>query len=217
MKEVKLKRYAGPFSDIPFKNFIQSPIRLVPKDGGSDTRLIFHLLYDFDEKFKSVNHYTAKDKCSVKYKDLDYAVRVSLELLKIMEDEVIKQGQGQPIIWYGKSDIKSVFCLVPLRPGIFWILVMMAHHPESNEKFYFVDKCLPFGHSISCAIFQRFSDALAHLARFRISVKMGIPSAPITNYLDDFLFAALLKLACDEALRAFLKLLRRFRSSDIHG
>ena len=205
MKEVKLKRYAGPFHQVPFENFIQSPIGLVPKDGGNDTRLIFHLSYDFDENMKSVNHYTAKEKCSVKYKDLDYAVRASLELLKVIGDEVIK-GQGHPILWYGKSDIKSAFRLVPLKRGNFWILVMMAYHPETKRQFYFVDKCLPFGHSISCAIFQRFSDALAHLARFKISVKMGIPVAPITNYLDDFLFAALLKLACDSALKVFLQL-----------
>ena len=31
MKEVELKRYAGPFEAIPYKNFIQSPIGLVPK------------------------------------------------------------------------------------------------------------------------------------------------------------------------------------------
>ena len=34
MKEVKLKRYAGPFKHIPYQNYIQSPIGLVPKDGG---------------------------------------------------------------------------------------------------------------------------------------------------------------------------------------
>ena len=33
MKEVKVGRYAGPFSEVPFKNFIQSPIGLVPKAG----------------------------------------------------------------------------------------------------------------------------------------------------------------------------------------
>ena len=44
MKEVKLKRYAGPYASIPFQDdFIQSPIGLVPKDNGKDTRLIFHL------------------------------------------------------------------------------------------------------------------------------------------------------------------------------
>ena len=46
MKEVKLKHFAGPFKDIPYEeDFIQSPIGLVPKDNGKDTRLIFHLSY----------------------------------------------------------------------------------------------------------------------------------------------------------------------------
>ena len=36
IKEVKLKRYVGPYEleNFPFKNFIQSPIGLVPKDQG---------------------------------------------------------------------------------------------------------------------------------------------------------------------------------------
>ena len=45
MKEVKEKRFAGPFKEIPFEHFIQSPIGLVPKDGGKYYRLIFHLSY----------------------------------------------------------------------------------------------------------------------------------------------------------------------------
>ena len=45
MKKVKAERYAGPFEKIPFDNYIQSPIGLVPKDGRKDTRLIFHLSY----------------------------------------------------------------------------------------------------------------------------------------------------------------------------
>ena len=46
MKEVKEKRYAGPFSEIPYEgDYIQSPIGLVPKDNGKKCRLIFHLLY----------------------------------------------------------------------------------------------------------------------------------------------------------------------------
>lgn len=31
MKEVKLKRFSGPFSDIPFIHYIQSLVGLVPK------------------------------------------------------------------------------------------------------------------------------------------------------------------------------------------
>ena len=45
MNEVQLNRYAGPFEKPPMKNFIQSPIGLVPK-AGNKTRLTFHLSYD---------------------------------------------------------------------------------------------------------------------------------------------------------------------------
>ena len=81
MKEVKLCRYAGPFKDIPFQDYVQSPIGLVPKgEDIKDTRLIFHLSYDFSEMEKSVNHFTDKKKCSVKYKDLDHAVQETLHI-----------------------------------------------------------------------------------------------------------------------------------------
>ena len=43
MKEVKEHRYAGPFEQIKFQNYVQSPIGLVPK-AGNKTRLIFHVL-----------------------------------------------------------------------------------------------------------------------------------------------------------------------------
>ena len=61
MKEVSLKRYAGPFKDIPFRNFIQSPIGLVPKDNGKAVRLIFHLSYPRNGN-SSVNANTPKEK-----------------------------------------------------------------------------------------------------------------------------------------------------------
>ena len=44
MKEVRLKRFAGPFDKVPFDSFIQSPVGLVPKSN-EDMRLIFHLSY----------------------------------------------------------------------------------------------------------------------------------------------------------------------------
>ena len=77
MKEVKLRRVAGPYKKIPYKNFIQSPIGLVPNDRGLKTRLIFHLSYDFKDD-KSVNYYTPKERCSVKYCNLDYAISMCL-------------------------------------------------------------------------------------------------------------------------------------------
>ena len=81
MKEVKLGHYAGPFfGQPPFENFMQSPIGLVPKAGGQ-TRLIFHLSYNFSESDKSFNFHTPDHLCSVKYNDLDHAVANCLKLL----------------------------------------------------------------------------------------------------------------------------------------
>ena len=77
MKEVKEKRYAGPFESIPFEYYIQSPIGLVPKDGGKDTRLIFHLSYPRG-KNSSVNYNTPAELCQVKYPDFSEAIQLCM-------------------------------------------------------------------------------------------------------------------------------------------
>ena len=75
MKEVKEGHYVGPFEQIPFESYVQSPIGLVPKDGGTKTKLIFHLSCDFKKsRNKSLNHYIPDEVCSVKYNDIDEAV-----------------------------------------------------------------------------------------------------------------------------------------------
>ena len=67
MKEVQLKHVVGPFDQIPFTDFIQSPIGLVPKAGSEQTRLIFHLSYNFKcDGLKSLNFHTPRDRCTVK-------------------------------------------------------------------------------------------------------------------------------------------------------
>ena len=62
MKEVHLKRFAGPFNkaQLPFKKYIQSPVGLVPK-GENETRLIFHLSYNFKGEKKSINANTPRE------------------------------------------------------------------------------------------------------------------------------------------------------------
>ena len=96
MKEVMLCRVAGPFSSIPFENFIQSPIGFVPKDGSDQTRLNFHLSYKFkEENMESVNFCMPEHKCSVKYRDLDFAVKTYLDLC----DEIIKSQDEQSSRW----------------------------------------------------------------------------------------------------------------------
>ena len=195
MKEVKLKRYAGPFTEPPFKNFIQSPIGLVPKAGGQ-TRLIFHLSYDFKggDMAKSLNHFTPKEMCSVKYNDLDHAIHSSFKWA--FQDE----GNSNSCV-YSKTDVKSAFRLVPLSRKSWKYLLMKAESPIDGKEYIFVDKCLPFGSSISCSHFQRFSDAVKHIFEKKSHRRMSV-----TNYLDDFLFVAGNKQICNAMVRRFLSI-----------
>ena len=178
--------------------YVQSPIGLVPKAGGK-TRLIFHLSFDFgsQESQKSVNYHTPKQECSVKYNDLDHAVANCLSQLR----DVLSSEQYSVV--FAKTDCSHAFRIVPTRPDQRFVLLMCAYHPVTKQKFYFVDKCLPFGSSKSCAIFQSFSDALKHITDYKISLVITRPPA-ITNYLDDFLFISLCIKLCNQALDIFL-------------
>ena len=214
IKEVKAKRVAGPYDSVPFENFIQSPIGLVPKSGNTgQTRLIFHLSYDFGEndEEKSLNYHTDRDQCSVHYNDLDKAVELCLQVKQegmVKFDEIAQTnahnptyptGQGNFPIFMGKSDVKSAFRLIPLSIWSWAWLIMSAMDPVSKKWKFFVDKCLPFGASISCAIFQRFSDAIKHITQYRTSRRS------LSNYLDNFLFLAYTRQLCNQMIKGFLK------------
>ena len=193
MKEVKEKRYAGPFSEIPYDHFIQSPIGLVPKDGGKATRLIFHLSYprtrNGHEVIESLNANTPTNLTSVKYPDFSDAIRLC-----------ISAGKNCQI---GKSDLKSAFRHLGIRMSDWCLLIMKAESPlEAGKIYYFVDKCLPFGAAISCSHFQMFSDALAHIVKVKSGLALNL------NYLDDFFFVATLKLICDQNIQLFLNICR---------
>ena len=187
MKEVKLKRYAGPLESIPFKHYIQSPIGLVPKDGGKATRLIFHLSYP--RGGHSVNSNTPQDMCKVKYPDFSEAIKRCLE-------ELGKAGEDA-VCYIAKSDISSAFRNLGILPRHYAYLIMKARNPLDGKTYFFVDKCLPFGASISCSHFQRFSNAVAHIVAVRTR---KIP----VNYLDDYFFVALLRCYCDGQVKEFL-------------
>ena len=109
------------------------------------------------------------------------------------------QGKGCHI---SKSDMKSVFRNLGIKRKQWKYLVMKARSPIDGKVYYFVDKCLPFGASISCAHFQGFSDAVAHIVRFKTG-------QDLVNYLDDFLFAALLRYLCNQHMSTFLEVCNR--------
>ena len=176
MKEVKFGRFAGPYNLIPFNNYIQLPNGLVPK-ANNQTRLIFHLSYNFVEG-ASLNAYTPKELCSVKYNDIDQAVKVCLEVL---------QNSDTKKFFTAKSDILSAFRLVPICKKHWRWLIMKAKHPITGELAFLVDKCLPFGANISCSHFQKISDGLKHMFQYMAG------SNYVVNYLDDFLICGVYK------------------------
>ena len=182
MKEVKLLRFTGPYEDIPYEFYIQSQIGLVAKDGGKDTRLIFHLSYPWKNKM-SVNANIPESCCSVHYPNFNRAVEMCLA-----------QGIACNL---GKSDMKSAFRNLGMKLADFCWLIFKAKNPIDHKWYYFIDKCLPFGSSISCAHFQLFSDSVACIVSFCTGKKL-------LNYLDDYLFAALQKLHCDQQIQVFI-------------
>ena len=192
MKEVKFNRYAGPFKTIPYNHYIQSPIGLVPK-AGNQTRLIFHLSYDF-KNHRSFNHHTPSELCSVKYNDLDHAVRNCLNLLE-------RHSEPKQVIWLGITDLKSAFRVVPGRPDQWKFLLMKARHPTTGVTYYFADKCLPFGASISCSLYNDFSNALAHIICYYTN-----SVCRVTNYLDDFLFISTSEQQSMYRVRTFIQI-----------
>ena len=159
MKEVKAKRVAGPFNKIPFANYIQSPVGLVPKAGGK-TRMIFHLSYNFNENEKSVNACTPKELCLVKYQDLDVTVQDCLRLFNEAVAELKHDGinlsepGAQPTVFLGKTDLSAAFRMLPLLiKCIYWLVFKVKDLVDGKTK-YFIEKCLPFGESISCSHYQ---------------------------------------------------------------
>ena len=156
---------------------------LVPK-GESGTHLIFHLSHP--KWGDSVNSQTPRELCTLSYKDLDYAVVMC-----------VSKRKG---CYLAKSDMNPPFRNLPIHPHDRCWLIMMAFHPLNGTTFYFVDKCLPFGSSISCLHFQCFSNSITHIFKYKSWGK------DTDNYLEDFLFVALLKAFCNGQVDIFLKI-----------
>ena len=164
-----------------------------------------------------MNACTPCEICTVKYNDLDVAIRQCLQLaheVNQMEEDTTQDGfkndklfedqqkQNKPI-FIGKTDLSSAFRILPLLVSCFCWLVFKALDPRDGKFKYFIDKCLPFGASISCSLYQWFSNAL----KFILTRRMGVrPGRAITNYLDDFLFSAIAKTICDTMISEFLLL-----------
>ena len=122
--------------------------------------------------------------CKVKYPDFNEAVQLCLA-----------EGKGCHV---AKSDIKSAFRNLGIMKRHWRYLFMKAQSPLDGHTYYFVYKCLPFGVSISCSHFQRFSNAVKHVVQWTTK-------KDLVNYVDDYFFAALRKFLCNKQVTAFLE------------
>lgn len=158
LNEVKLGRMLGPFNKCPISNLQTSPIGLVPKEN-SGWRLITHLSYP---EGSSINDFIDYDICQVKYTSVDKVLEI-----------VTSCGRHARI---GKMDISQAFRLLVINPADFDLLGI-----EFDGKFY-IDKCLPFGLSLSCSLFEKF----AKMLHWAVVNQSSIDT--LDHYLDDFIF-----------------------------
>ena len=103
--------------------------------------------------FQSIKN-TPEELCHVNYANFDEVIRLCLS--EISE-------QPNQVVYLDKSDYSSAFRNVGLGPDSWPWLVLKVENPVDGKVYYFVDQCLLFGHSISCALFQDISDAIAHI------------------------------------------------------
>lgn len=158
IKEVELGRILGPFNEKPFSNLRVNPLGLVPKKSGG-WRLITNLSHPIGN---GVNDFIDSKYCSVHYSKFDNVI----EKIQIL-------GKGTEL---GKQDISSAFNLCPIRPEDFPLLGI------KYKNRYWIQKMLPQGASISCAIFERFSSFI------QWAFSNYTKSSNIDHYLDDFIF-----------------------------
>lgn len=187
MTEVRAKRFIGPYSEeeIPLEYFYQSPQGLIPKKNSTKLRNIFHLSYP--RQGVSINSCIDPQLCSVKFRDIDYVVKQTLE-------------ENSPEVHFSSSDFSQAYRNLPLAKKWWPYLVLMAVNPLDGKKYYFIEKNLPFGLSIAPKIFQDFSDSIAYL------VGKITGTAEPANYIDDFLNAKKGKNQCNYCLLVFLEL-----------
>ena len=159
LRQLQSGKIRGPFPRPPFREYVCSPLGIVPKNVPSEFRLIQHLSYPCGS---SVNDYIPERTSSIRYASFSHAITV-----------IKKLGAG---CFMAKTDIKSAFRIIPIHPSDFPLLGM-----KGDTQFYY-DVCLPMGLSSSCAIFEAFSSSLEWISAHRIG------ASGVLRILEDCLF-----------------------------
>ena len=176
-KELDACRLAGPFSSPPFPVFRVSPLGLVPKKVEGEFRLIHHLSFP---KGSSLNDGISTDHTRVSYATVEDAIR-----------RIKTVG---PSCFLAKTDIKTAFRIIPIRPQDYYLLGICW------RGLYYHDRCMPMGCSSSCKTFETFSTAIEWIAQSKLHIN------DILHLLDDFLIISPTEDLCRKQLDLFLML-----------
>ena len=177
--ETKLGRILGPFNQPPLHNWICSPVRMVPKKNTTEMRMITHPSYPHRN---SINSHIDPADTKTQYQSFDAALKL-----------VAAQGKGAYML---KGDVKLAFWLVPIRPQDWHLL------GSCFQQQYYIDICLHFGASISCAIFEKVGSLLQWIAQKHAY-------HPIVWNLDDFFTSHEVQWICDQIWIQFSNLVKR--------
>ena len=172
-KEISAGRMLRPFKEMPLPNLICSPVGMVPKKGSVKMRMITHLSYPHGN---SINLFMDPQDTSTSYQSFDQTLAI-----------VAKYGDGA---YMSKGYIESAFRIIPIAPEDWHLLGIYF-----NKRF-FIDICLPFRASISCAIFEKVGDLLQWIIQQRAKHPISI-----SRYLDDFFTTHILQQVCDAIMQ----------------
>ena len=151
--------YGRPLQGAPFPRHHMLSSWLGSKKGNHQKlHMIMHLSYPYGG---SINNFIDPEKAATKYQSFQDAVKL-----------VVQHGR---FCWLAKGDVKSAFRVEPI---IFKYLRCLGIY---FNKEYYVDCALPFGSSISCAIFEEIARLVHWIFKQRSSVCF-------IHYLDDFLW-----------------------------
>ena len=158
-KEFKLHRISRPYCEIPFDNYVCSPLGLVPKKAPGEYRIIHDLSFP---EGQSVNSYIPTSNSTVQYESIDNVI-----------DLIRKFGTN---VLMAKTDIEDGFRNIPIHPDDYHLLGF-----QWNGNYYF-DKCLPMGASSSCQIFEKVSTSLHWIMINKYQ------ASGMSHLIDDFFF-----------------------------
>ena len=178
-EELDKGRLGGPFETKPFSNFKLSPLGVVPKKNPGEFRMIHHLSYPRNSG-QSVNENIAVEFVSVSYAGI--------------QDAICKIKAIGKNCFMAKTDVRSAFRIMPIHPDDYHLLGF------SWKGSYYYDKCVPFGASSSCRLFEATSTALEWIAMHKLGC------SAVVHILDDFLFINATEEGCANDLKAFLSM-----------